>query len=264
MNTNRCGLLLKGMAFLLLFSLVGCARSCDRGKRREHARERSLESRRSSFLLEAKEKIVSASKRLEGPSVSKAAANVNAEDGISLYKKNKNAVFFIITSNGYSAAQGSGFFVSTDGIGISNYHVFRGSIVGAEEITLIDGSTYSVAKVYDKSEELDYIIFKVAVDKKVPYLKIASSDPQVGEYVFAIGNPKGVDHVFTDGKVSKVESPYILSQTPITHGSSGGPLMNAYGEVVGITSGNMQEKHEAMFNYAISIQALKLGRFIRE
>lgn len=257
-HTLRC------LSFFMIVSLVGCTQQCDGGKRREMNRKKTRVHRKLdvSPVRSQNENLVQRTSS-DRVNVRANGNNDDVESGTVLYNKNKAAVFFIVTSNGYTAAQGSGFFVSSNGIGVSNYHVFRDTTIGAEEITLIDGTTYKLKEVLAKNQEHDYIIFKVDVKRKVPFLRIASCDPSVGEYVFAIGNPKGVDHVFTDGKVSKVEYPYILSQTPITHGNSGGPLMNVKGEVVGITSGNMQEKHEAMFNYAVSIQCLELDKYIR-
>ncbi|MCD8041764.1 MAG: S1C family serine protease [Tannerellaceae bacterium] len=181
----------------------------------------------------------------------------------SLYERCKPAVFMVHTSDGFNKYQGSGFFISSSGIGISNYHVFKGTEIGLEEITLSDGNKYKIREILARNEKYDYIIFQIDNNRPVPYLKVAARDPAISDPVFAIGNPRGVDHVYTEGKVSKIEECYILTQTPITHGNSGGPLMNMKGEVVGITSGNISQVHEQMFNYAISIQYLQINKYLK-
>ena len=78
-----------------------------------------------------------------------------------IFEKFSSAVFKIYTSTGYEGFQGSGFFISSDGVAVSNYHVFQGTAVGYEDIILSDGSIYKLTEVYYKSEEYDFIIFKV-------------------------------------------------------------------------------------------------------
>ena len=76
-----------------------------------------------------------------------------------IFEKLSSAVFKIHTSTGYQDFQGSGFFISSNGVAVSNYHVFQGTAVGYEDIILSDGSVYKVTEVYHKSVENDYIIF---------------------------------------------------------------------------------------------------------
>ena len=169
-----------------------------------------------------------------------------------------SAEFKIHTSTAYQGFQGSGFFISSNGIAVSNYHVFQGTAVGYEDIILSDGSSYKVTEVYHKSQDNDFIIFKVGVSRKVNYIKIANNTPKVGEKIYTIGSPRGLDNTFSSGEISQIrENGKILQiSAPIDHGSSGGVLLNSKGEAVGITSGGIDDSG-ANLNYAWNIQLIK-------
>ena len=177
--------------------------------------------------------------------------------GKDIFQKYSDAVFMIYTSSEVEGRQGSGFFISDNGIAISNYHVFQNTTVGAEKILLSDGKIYKVDKVIAKDEEHDIIIFKVASKNDCfTYIPLAESFPQVGERVFAIGSPRGLQNTFSSGEISQIRDSYVLQiNVPIDHGSSGGALINEYGEVVGITSGGI-DTSTANLNYAISINVI--------
>jgi endonuclease G len=178
----------------------------------------------------------------------------------NLFQQNKDAVFLMYTSTGDEDYQGTGFFISEEGIGISNYHVFEGTSKGLETIELSNGEKFKVSEVLHFDKENDYIIFKVNITQKVQALKLASSAPNAGEEVFAIGNPQGLEHTLSKGIISAVRAngKVLQTTTEITHGSSGGPLLNMDGEVVGITTAGLGE---ANLNFAINIQLLPLDEF---
>ena len=188
--------------------------------------------------------------------------NTSSPEGImsptEIFERLSSAVFKIYTSTGYERFQGSGFFISEDGIAVSNYHVFQGTTIGYEDIILSDGSKYKVTKIYHKSQENDFIIFKVGVDRKVNSIKIASSIPKVGEKIYTIGSPRGLDNTFSSGEISQIrENGKILQiSAPIDHGSSGGVLLNSRGEAIGITSGGIDDSG-ANLNYAWNISLIK-------
>ena len=175
-----------------------------------------------------------------------------------IFEKLSSAVFKIHTSTGYQGFQGSGFFISSNGIAVSNYHVFQGTAVGYEDIILSDGSSYKVTEVYHKSQDNDFIILEVGVRRKVNYIKIANNTPKVGEKIYTIGSPRGLDNTFSSGEISQIrENGKILQiSAPIDHGSSGGVLLNSKGEAVGITSGGIDDSG-ANLNYAWNIQLIK-------
>ena len=178
-------------------------------------------------------------------------------EGAEIFKKYNSAVFMVYTSDGIRGAQGSGFFIDDKGLAVSNYHVFKGTTIGAEQIKLVDGNIYKVIEVIEKSKEYDFIIFKVACSN-TNYIPLAKSKPSIGDKVYAIGSPRGLENTFSSGEVSQWRDTYLMQISAlIDHGSSGGALINEYGEVVGITSGTFYDGSQANLNYAWSIDVVK-------
>lgn len=175
-----------------------------------------------------------------------------------LFQQNKDAVFLVYTSTGTQGYQGSGFFINPGGIGISNYHVFEGTSQGLEIIELSNGRKLKIERIIKKDKENDFIIFQVRNSGSLDYLPIANNLPKIGEDVFAIGNPQGLEHTLSTGIISgfRENNKFLQTTTEITHGSSGGPLMNMKGEVIGITTSGIGE---ANLNFAINIQKLNLA-----
>ncbi len=183
---------------------------------------------------------------------SKKATEMRGQD---VFKKYDSAVFMIFTSDESSTGQGSGFFVSSSGIGVSNYHVFAGTLKGKEIIKLIDGRTYKVKEVLGYSKEYDYIIFQVDGDN-FNYIPITKRGYEVGDAVYTISSPKGLANTFSPGTISQDRNDYLIQiNAPIDHGSSGGALINSYGEAIGITTGGV-DSSGANLNFAIDIRAI--------
>lgn len=179
-------------------------------------------------------------------------------DGPTIFRKYDSAVFMIFTTNGTQSYQGSGFFINDHGLAVSNYHVFKDTYMGYEQIKLVGSDVaYKVKRVIAKSEEHDFILFEVNCDDN-NYINIADKQPSVGEKVYAIGSPRGLENTFSSGEISQWRSKYIIqTNVMIDHGSSGGPLINEYGNVVGITSGTFADGSQANLNYAWSIDVIK-------
>lgn len=181
-----------------------------------------------------------------------------------LYEKNKYAVFLIaVPQTETTYAQGTGFFIASQGIAVSNNHVFAAGNQNEAIIKTIDNHQYRVKRIIKADKELDYIIFEVENDHyDFPFLTLADNQPIVGEDVFAIGNPQGLEHTLSKGIVSSYRRNNFLIQTTaeITHGSSGGPLFNMRGEVIGITTSGVGE---ADLNFAMNICKLGIKGFIQ-
>ena len=139
---------------------------------------------------------------------------------------------------------GTGFLVSADGYLLSNYHV----ISQADEISVVfkDSNEEYEVKVIGKDEESDIALLKIVKKGDYPYLKLADSDKvNVGDIAVAIGNPFGLSHTLTTGVISakgrtglgqnRYED-FLQTDVAINPGNSGGPLLNIYGEVIGINS----------------------------
>ena len=184
-------------------------------------------------------------------------SNRKAMSGSEIFEKFNSAVFMIFTSDGWTDFQGSGFFISDNGIAVSNYHVFKGTTIGLENIKLSDGSTFKIEEVIGCDEEKDYILFRVNIgNHRVNYIPVGNSTPKVGETAYAIGSPLGLENTFSSGEISQIRDKYILQiSVPIDHGSSGGALINRFGEVLGITTAGRDDSG-ANLNFAMSINVI--------
>ena len=141
---------------------------------------------------------------------------------------------------------------------VINYHVCKGTRIGEESIKLAgDNKTYKVAEVIKSSEKEDFILFRVNASN-TNFIPIAKYKPNVGEKVYAIGSPRGLENTFSSGEISQWRDKNLMQISAlIDHGSSGGALINEYGEVVGITSGTFVDGSQANLNYAWSIDVIK-------
>lgn len=140
------------------------------------------------------------------------------------------------------AGAGSGVIVEADGHILTNHHVIQ----GAERITvkLADGRSLR-ARVIGSDPATDVALIKVDAAEPLPAARIGDSTLlRVGEWVCAIGNPLAYEHTVTVGVVSYLGrklydaslDDYIQTDAAINYGNSGGPLINARGEVIGINA----------------------------
>lgn len=172
-----------------------------------------------------------------------------------IYNKYNPAVFMIYTRGIDGEAQGSGFFVNSNGLAISNFHVFEGAIKGKEQIKLTNGGSYKVKEILAYDKDKDYIIFMVE-GTGFSYIPVTKRGYEIGDEVYAIGSPRGMQNTLSNGLVSqKWDDSRFQISVPIDHGSSGGALINQYGEVIGITSGGRDDSH-ANLNYAVDIRTI--------
>ncbi len=151
---------------------------------------------------------------------------------------------------------GSGFFINEKGAALTNFHV----MVGAAEATavLADGSEYDITGVFDYDKDLDLCIIKVDIEGN-EFLTISEDAPVTGQTVYAIGSPKGYTGTLSNGIVSSASriengTDYIQLTAPISSGNSGGPLVNEYGEVLGVNA--MQWIDGQNLNFAVNIAQL--------
>lgn len=175
-----------------------------------------------------------------------------------IFETYSSAVFMIFTSSGYNQFQGSGFFINSRGLAVSNYHVFQGTTVGYEIIKLQDGRQYKLKDVILKDRENDIMIFTVDAEQTTfKYLPLSKNQPRVGDKAYAIGSPRGLENTFSSGEISQLREGHIIQiSVPIDHGSSGGALINEYGEAIGITSAGL-DYSGANLNFAISTDLVR-------
>lgn len=182
---------------------------------------------------------------------------INPEE---LYENVKDSVLEVTLydKDGKQYALGSGFFLDGDGTVVTNYHVMEGAY--AAKVTIDGGRTYDVRAVLDYDAELDLALLETDAPDSSP-LPLSSDAPRTGESVYAIGSSRGQAGTFTEGIVSTasrrfddVDVDYIQHSAPISSGNSGGPLVNRYGDALGVNS--MSLKDAQNMNYAINIREL--------
>ena len=142
-----------------------------------------------------------------------------------------------------TASSGSGFIITEGGYVVTNYHVISGA--SSVQVTLYNGDTYDAAVIGGDSD-YDVAVLKINASGLQPVTLGESADVNVGDTVLAIGNPLGeLTFSMSQGIVSSCDRAINVDGTPfnmiqvdcsINPGNSGGPLVNLYGEVVGIVS----------------------------
>ena len=188
-----------------------------------------------------------------------------AEDLTELVKSIQPAVATVVAYdvNNNVANIGTGFFVNKYGHLITNHHVLVGKF--SAEIRTADGSTYRVRTVVAESQETDLI--KVSVDippERVHWLYVSDKVPPVAQQVVVVGSPMGLEQSVSNGIISSVrEIPglgtFFQMSAPISPGSSGSPVVNMKGKVVGVAS--FQFLRGQNLNFAVagkSIRDLKI------
>ena len=138
------------------------------------------------------------------------------------------------------AGTGSGFLISPDGYILSNQHV----VANADKllVKMRDGRVFE-AKVLGADKMTDVALLKINSSSPLPYLKIGrSADVKAGQWVLAIGSPKGLEDSISFGMVSNAArdigdyTNYIQMDAAVNPGNSGGAAINLKGEVIGINS----------------------------
>ena len=160
----------------------------------------------------------------------------------AIYSMCSPAVFYIelYNSNEIVIGSGSGFFIDSSGIAVTNYHVIEGA--SSAKITLSDNNAvYDVVGVYDYSEQEDWAIIKIN-GSGFNTLQIGDMSTVVGAAtIYAIGSPLGLQSTISQGIISNPNRidggvNHIQITAAISPGSSGGALINKYGDVIGITT----------------------------
>lgn len=140
-------------------------------------------------------------------------------------------------TNGQPLSLGSGFFVR-EGEVASNLHVVEGATRGYAKIIGQSGK-YDIEGIVAVDPERDLVVLKISGTHAVALALGNSESVQVGETVYAVGNPQGLEGTFSQGIVSgirEVGTDTLLQITaPISPGSSGGPVLSGKGEVVGVS-----------------------------
>ncbi len=163
---------------------------------------------------------------------------------LDLYEKQKHV------DKGTPSSTASGFFISADGLAVTNYHSIEDGIHATA--TLSTGEVFPVERVLYYDPEIDIAVVKVSqttaagkTTSAFKYLEmVGTGDVRPGDKVYTLGHPLGGGVAVSEGVVSATERevpgyawPCVMNTADISKGSSGGALMNIYGQVIAATTG---------------------------
>jgi serine protease Do len=202
---------------------------------------------------------------LTANAVDSALAIDESSDGVlslrEIYERTIDAVVCVQTGS----AVGTGVIMTDDGYIITNYHVIEGA--RSFSVLLMDDRTFDAALI-GSDEQSDLAVLKIEADHLTAATFGDSDTLAVGDTVVAIGNPLGTElrGTMTDGIVSAInrditidgrEMTVIQTNAALNSGNSGGPLLNAYGQVVGINTAKFQSYSIEGIGFAIPIATVK-------
>ncbi len=176
------------------------------------------------------------------------------QNATSVYNKVSKSTVTIETNEG---SLGSGFFIA-ENIIVTNYHVIEGA-TQANCYLINSNISYSIEGYLAVDKNADLILLKVSNLNKPP-IKLSLSNDVIGQKVFVIGSPKGLPGTISDGIISAfrdTDGTRLIQMTaPISSGSSGGPVLNSLGELIGISVSQIVEGQN--LNFAIPKSYLEL------
>lgn len=193
---------------------------------------------------------------------------------IDLGKKMTSSTFLIIGElpEGGSTI-GTGFFISKNGLALTNYHVLANRanytiFVSDEKGNITTDRDRPIARVITANKHLDYAIFWVGLDngEEVPYLDLARERPDRGTRVGVVGNPATDSDLYTatytTGQISALRerTGEIQFDASVTNGNSGGPVCDFYGRVVGIVKSvavKNGQQNTANLNFGVDIHEVR-------
>lgn len=186
------------------------------------------------------------------------ALATSAESAKEVFEKTSKSVVLIMTEDakGQPLALGSGFVVASNTIA-SNFHVIRGATAGKVR-QIGTKAMYGIASVVGLDPVRDVALLEVP-NLQAPPLQLRTQPPVTGETIFAVGNPKGLEGTLSSGIVSAmrlVGGEKLLQITaPISPGSSGGPVVDETGFVVGVATATLRGGQA--LNFAVPAKAVE-------
>jgi serine protease Do len=174
----------------------------------------------------------------------------------TLVAKVEKAVFHIQTFNefGLKDGSGTGFFIDSKGTGLTAHHVLEEARFAF--IKDYKGRTFRIKEVTRVNEKADLAEFTIESANIIfPFIPMSTSIPLKGSDVFTIGFPEDFERVVTKGIISATQvkggETIIQTSTPISHGSSGSPLLNMQGQAIGVMSYSITDGQNLNFASAI-------------
>jgi S1-C subfamily serine protease len=200
--------------------------------------------------------------------------NKTRSDGVKIFKKYSNSVVFIQNGDYF----GSGSIIKESGLILTNWHVVQKAKVvkvfqKPGNFKKIDKSKALVADIIKINETMDLALLQLRnIPLNITPIKLGEiEDVIIASEVHAIGHPQGNNWSYTKGTISQVRSDYqwessnvmhradtIQTQTPISPGNSGGPLLDKNGKLIGVNSFIDASGQSQNINYAISISSIDI------
>lgn len=166
---------------------------------------------------------------------------------------------------------GSGFIINKEGYILTNDHVVKEA--ESIQVKLSNEKVYN-GKVIGEDAKTDLAVIKINTQESLPTAVLGDSDKlQVGQWAIAIGNPFGLDRTVTVGVVSatgrsnmgiETYEDFIQTDASINPGNSGGPLLNVYGEVIGINTAIVAAGQGIGFAIPINMAKQVVGQLIKK
>lgn len=162
-----------------------------------------------------------------------------------------------LNDRGQPIASGSGFIVTENGILVTNLHVIEDGV--SLQVELASEEIFDNVFFITADARRDIAVLKIPAEKMRVLALGSDADAEVGENVYVMGNPLGLTNTFSNGIVSAkrmMEGVSMLQVTaPISKGSSGGPVLNATGEVIGVAT--MMLRDGQNLNYAVPVRYIR-------
>jgi len=153
---------------------------------------------------------------------------------------------------------GSGFFIDKKGYLVTNYHVLKGAY--AADVKTYDKKEYPIELVVAENIPSDLIKVRVKIpESSIHWIPVTETDPSIADRVVVVGSPLGLEQTVSEGIVSAVRELPVLGKifqlsAPISPGSSGSPVVNMRGKVVGVVS--FQATRGQNLNFAVSSKGI--------
>lgn len=170
---------------------------------------------------------------------------------VNLYKKINPAIVCVDSQITDGLSCGTGCVIDKSGIILTSAHVVESDSV---VVTMSNGQNYTARVIKKLGENKDIALLKIDVPRDLKTVKLGNSERiKVGQKVLAIGNPFGFNGTLTQGIISRIDysKNRIQTDAAINPGSSGGPLLNKRGEIIGI--------NQAIYNPDNNISNIGIG-----
>lgn len=199
----------------------------------------------------------------DGDGQESATKKVRTQERSEVYRSVKEAVWMVYTHNaGGGGAQGLAFMTDPSGVLVTNFQMLADAYGEVDPVSItvenFAGRQLAVIQVLARSAEGDYVALRIRprAGESFPVVRISATEPQVGDECYAIGSQHGGADSIVKGTIGGYRDgrDYIKTTARVDAGSTGGPLLNTAGEVVGITTASGKTGS----NLALNIRHIRL------